>query len=63
MVIGTCCIGSYKSEKILQKYVIYSYDQITMPCLKTETGNRRLNIVKTFVAMKDYLKKKNIFKE
>jgi hypothetical protein len=33
-----------------------------MPYLKTETGNRRLNIVKTFVAMKDYLKK-NIFKE
>jgi hypothetical protein len=24
-----------------------------MPYLKTETGNRRLNIVKTFVAMKD----------
>ena len=47
-----------KVKKILQRYVIYIYDQITMPYLKTETGNRRLNIVKTFVAMKDYLKKK-----
>ena len=51
-----------KVKKILQRYVIYIQDQITMPYLKTETGNRRLNIVKTFVAMKDYLKKKTFLK-
>jgi hypothetical protein len=30
---------------ILQRYVIYIFDQITVPYLNTETGNRRLNIV------------------
>ena len=36
-----------KIKKILQRYVIYiyMYDQITVPYLNTETGNRRLNIV------------------
>jgi hypothetical protein len=32
-------------KKILQRYVIYISDQITVPYLNTETGNRRLNIV------------------
>jgi hypothetical protein len=30
--------------KITAKYVIYISDQITVPYLNTETGNRRLNI-------------------
>jgi hypothetical protein len=34
-----------KINKILQRYVIYISDQITVPYLNTETGNRRLNIV------------------
>ena len=34
-----------KIKKILQRYVIYISDQITVPYLNTETGNRRLNIV------------------
>ena len=34
-----------KITKILQRYVIYISDQITVPYLYTETGNRRLNIV------------------
>jgi hypothetical protein len=34
-----------KMKKILQRYVIYISDQITVPYLNTETGNRRLNIV------------------
>ena len=34
-----------KLKKILQRCVIYISDQITMPYLNTETGNRRLNIV------------------
>jgi hypothetical protein len=34
-----------KLKKILQRYVIYISDQITVPYLNTETGNRRLNIV------------------
>jgi hypothetical protein len=34
-----------KIKKILQRYVIYISDQITVPYLYTETGNRRLNIV------------------
>ena len=33
-----------KLKKILQRYVIYISDQITVPYLKIETGNRRLNI-------------------
>ena len=33
-----------KKKKILQRYVIYISDQITVPYLNTETGNRRLNI-------------------
>ena len=31
--------------KILERYVIYIYDQLTVHYLNTETGNRRLNIV------------------
>ena len=34
-----------KIKKILQRYVMYISDQITLPYLNTETGNRRLNIV------------------
>ena len=34
-----------KIKQILQRYVIYISDQITVPYLNTETGNRRLNIV------------------
>jgi hypothetical protein len=34
-----------KIKKILQRDVIYISDQITVPYLYTETGNRRLNIV------------------
>ena len=34
-----------KFKKILQRYVIYISDQITVPYLNTETGNRHLNIV------------------
>jgi hypothetical protein len=30
-----------KLKKILQRYVIYISDQITVPYLNTETGNRR----------------------
>ena len=33
-----------KFKKILQRYVIYISDQITVPYLNIETGNRRLNI-------------------
>jgi hypothetical protein len=33
-----------KIKKILQRYVIYISDQITVPYLNIETGNRRLNI-------------------
>ena len=32
-------------KRILQRYVIYISDQITVPYLNTETENRRLNIV------------------
>jgi hypothetical protein len=35
---------SNKNKKILQRYVIYISDQITVPYLKIETGNCRLNI-------------------
>ena len=34
-----------KIKQILQRYVIYISDQITVPYLNTETGNRRLSIV------------------
>ena len=34
-----------KIKQILQRYVIYISDQITVPYLNTETENRRLNIV------------------
>jgi hypothetical protein len=34
-----------KITKIMQRYLIYIYDQITVHYLNTETGNRRLNIV------------------
>jgi hypothetical protein len=33
-----------KIKQILQRYVIYISDQIAVPYLNTETGNRRLNI-------------------
>ena len=33
-----------KIKKILQRYVIYISDQITVPYLNIGTGNRRLNI-------------------
>jgi hypothetical protein len=33
-----------KIKKILQRYVIYISDQITVPYLNIETENRRLNI-------------------
>jgi hypothetical protein len=33
-----------KLQKILQRYVIYISDQITVPYLNIETGIRRLNI-------------------
>ncbi len=33
-----------KLKRILQIYVIYISDQITVPYLNIETGNRRLNI-------------------
>jgi hypothetical protein len=33
-----------KMKKILQRYVIYISDQITVPYLNIETGNRHLNI-------------------
>ena len=33
-----------KIKKILQRYVIYISDQITVPYLNIENGNRRLNI-------------------
>jgi hypothetical protein len=32
-----------KIKQILQRYAIYISDQITVPYLNTETGNRRLN--------------------
>ena len=34
-----------KIQKVLQRCVIYISDQITVPYLNTETGNRRLSIV------------------
>ena len=37
------------TKKLLQRYVIYISDQITVPYLNTETGNRRLNIVGWYV--------------
>ena len=33
-----------KYKKILQRYVIYISNQITVPYLNIETGNRRLHI-------------------
>ena len=33
-----------KLKNILQRYVIYISDQITVPYLNIETGSRRLNI-------------------
>jgi hypothetical protein len=41
-----------KLKKILQRYVIYISDQITVLYLNIETGNRRLNIVDGFLALK-----------
>jgi hypothetical protein len=38
-----------KIKKILQRYVIYISDQITVPSLNIETGNRRLNIGEWYV--------------
>jgi hypothetical protein len=34
-----------KIQKVLERCVIYISDQITVPYLNTETGNRRLYIV------------------
>jgi hypothetical protein len=44
--------GSTEATKIklkLQRYVIYISDQIMVPYLNTETGNRRLNIGEWYV--------------
>jgi hypothetical protein len=50
-----------KIKKILQRYVIYISDQITVPYLNTETGNRRLNIVEfAWFSVRRTLKQKTI---
>ena len=38
-------VDQLKQQKVLERCVIYISDQITVPYLNTETGNRRLNIV------------------
>jgi hypothetical protein len=38
---------------LLQRYVIYISDQITVPYLNTETGNRRLNIVDDMFSLEE----------
>ena len=43
-------------KKILQRYVIYISDQITVPYLNIETGNRRLNIVDGMFSLEEGLK-------
>jgi hypothetical protein len=42
-----------KIKKILQRYVIYISDQITVPYLNIETGNRRLNIVDDMFSLQE----------
>ena len=42
-----------KIQQILQRYVIYISDQITVPHLNTETGNRRLNIVNGMFSLEE----------
>jgi hypothetical protein len=42
-----------KIKNILQRYVIYISDQITVPYLNTETGNRRLNIVDGMLSIEE----------
>ena len=44
-----------KLTKILQRYVIYISDQITVPYLNIETGNRRLNIVDGMFSLEEGL--------
>jgi hypothetical protein len=46
-----------KIKKILQRYVIYISDQITVPYLNTETGNRRLNIVDGMFSLEERVQK------
>ena len=46
-------------KKILQRYVIYISDQITLPYLNTETGNRRLNIVDGIFSLEERGQKSN----
>ena len=48
-----------KIKKILQRYVIYISDQITVPYLNTETGNRRLNIVDGMFSLEERVQKSN----
>ena len=48
-----------KIKKILQRYVIYISDQITVPYLNTETGNRRLNIVDGMFSIEERVQKSN----
>ena len=40
-------------KKNLQRYVIYISDQITVPYLNTEIGNRRLNIVDSMFSLEE----------
>jgi hypothetical protein len=51
--------GSTEATKILQRYVIYISDQITVPYLNTETGNRRLNIVDGMFSLEERGSKSN----
>ena len=50
-----------KIKQILQRYVIYISDQITVPYLNTETGNRRLNIVDGMFSLEERGVKINFF--
>ena len=43
----------------MQRYVIYISDQITVPYLNTETGNRRLNIVDGMFSLEERGQKSN----
>jgi hypothetical protein len=52
-----------KIKKILQRYVIYISDQITVPYLNIETGNRRLNIVDGMFSLDKQISKLNIKKQ
>ena len=48
-----------KIKQILQRYVIYISDQIIVPYLNTETGNRRLNIVDGMFSLEERGSKSN----